>query len=337
MELVPATATAYGEVDTIILTSPGISYTFPTVDFDWPDAPDGVQATGHATFDPTTGAITAVILDNPGSGYATAPSVVIRDGTLWDPINNGGSGATATASLKITSIIVDTPGDGYITAPTVVINDPTGSGAAATAQVGAGSVTTITVTAPGTGYVTQGGIKKFVDGLPTLCIPAAGQTFADCANNNLGQHIPIAVPDTTTFSTANGFTADADYYVIAVVQHREQMNSSLPITGTLLREYVQLETPANASVSKHVALQTDLLDGTSIPTLMPDGSQAYAVDDPHYLGPIIAATKDRPVRIVFYNLLPTGAAGNLFLPVDSTLMGSGMGPMDMMAPMDRAS
>ncbi len=67
---------------------------------------------------------------------------------------------------------------------------------------------------------------------------------------------------------------------------------------------------------------------------MPDGSQAYAVDDPHFLGPIIAATKDRPVRIVFYNLLPTGVDGDLFLPVDSTLMGSGMGPMDMMAPMD---
>jgi len=33
--------------------------------------------------------------------------------------------------------------------------------------------------------------------------------------------------------------------------------------------------------------------------------------------------RDRPVRITFYNLLPTGAAGDLFLPVDSTIMGSG--------------
>ncbi len=88
-----------------------------------------------------------------------------------------------------------------------------------------------------------------------LCIPdfAKGQTYADCSNTNLGQHIPIAVADTTTFSIANGFDADADYYVIALVQHREQMSSSLPAQGTLLREYVQLETPANASWSKHVA------------------------------------------------------------------------------------
>ena len=87
---------------------------------------------------------------------------------------------------------------------------------------------------------------------------------------------------------------------------------------------MQLETPANAAVSKHIALQTDLLDGTSVPTLMPDGSQAYAIDDPHYLGPVIAATKDKPVRIVFYNLLPTGADGDLFLPVDSTPHGLGL-------------
>ncbi len=28
---------------------------------------------------------------------------------------------------------------------------------------------------------------------------------------------------------------------------------------------------------------------------------------PQWLGPIIAATKNKPVRIVFHNLLPTGA------------------------------
>ncbi|CAG0990120.1 multicopper oxidase domain-containing protein [Geobacter sp.] len=184
-----------------------------------------------------------------------------------------------------------------------------------------------------------GGIKKFQDGLPGLCdprvtAPAAGNCTD--ATNNLGQYIPLAVPDTTTFTTANGFADEADYYVIAVVQHRERMNSSLPAQGTLLREYVQLQTPANADApwNKKIPLMTDLPDGTSVPTLMPDGTPAIAVDNPHYLGPVIAATKDKPVRIVFYNLLPKDAGGNLFLPVDSTLMGSGMGPMAMMDPMN---
>ena len=110
------------------------------------------------------------------------------------------------------------------------------------------------------------------------------------------------------------------------------MNSSLPATGTLLREYVQLETPANKDLgwSKHVALQTQLVDvngvTSTVPVLMPDGTQAYGVDNPHFLGPIIVAKKDRPVRITFYNLLPKGQAGDLFLPTDSSLMGAGFGP-----------
>ena len=71
-----------------------------------------------------------------------------------------------------------------------------------------------------------------------------------------------------------------------------------------------------------------MLDGALVPT------GYFGVTPPQYLGPVIAATKNKPVRIIFRNLLPTGAGGDLFLPVDTTLMGSGMGPMDMGAPMN---
>ena len=76
-----ATATAYGGVDAVQVTAAGSGYTFPTVDFDMPLDPNGVQATGHVLID-GTGAVTGVVVDNPGSGYATAPNVVIRNGTL---------------------------------------------------------------------------------------------------------------------------------------------------------------------------------------------------------------------------------------------------------------
>ena len=55
-----------------------------------------------------------------------------------------------------------------------------------------------------------------------------------------------------------------------------------------------------------------------------DGTQAYGVDAPHYMGPAIIATRDIPVRIKFYNLLPTEAGGDLFIPVDTTVMGAGI-------------
>ena len=70
---------------------------------------------------------------------------------------------------------------------------------------------------------------------------------------------------------------------------------------------------------------------------MPDGTQAMGVDKPHQLGPTILAMGRThgiqpttgnavPVRIKFYNLLPTGTGGDLFLPVDETVAGSGQGP-----------
>ncbi|MCL5270043.1 MAG: hypothetical protein M1457_05725, partial [bacterium] len=151
-------------------------------------------------------------------------------------------------------------------------------------------------------------IRKFVDSLPGL-----GPTNA----NNLGQYVSVAVPDPTAYP-------GSDYYEIALVRYSIKMNTDLPPTD--LRSYVQLETPFNAPTSKHVALTYP--DGT--PILDTKGAQVYAYDNPQYLGASIVAQKDRPVRIKFTNYLPKGAAGDLPLPVDTTVMGAGMGPLGMM-------
>jgi FtsP/CotA-like multicopper oxidase with cupredoxin domain len=128
------------------------------------------------------------------------------------------------------------------------------------------------------------GIRKFVDGLPGL---GAANT------NNLGQYIPVAIPDKTTYP-------GSDYYEIELGEYTEQMHSDLP--PTTLRGYRQTNT-------------TD-------PT----------VSVFNYMGPMIVAQRDRPVRVKFTNSLPTGAGGDLFLPVDTTMMGAGMGP-NMAMPM----
>jgi FtsP/CotA-like multicopper oxidase with cupredoxin domain len=84
----------------------------------------------------------------------------------------------------------------------------------------------------------------------------------------------------------------SDYYEIGLTDYSQRFHSDLP--PSRLRGY------------------KDLAGG--------DGKN-------HYLGPLIIARKDRPVRIKFKNLLPTGSAGDLFLPVDKTYMGAGEGPM----------
>lgn len=150
-------------------------------------------------------------------------------------------------------------------------------------------------------------LKKFVDSLPGL-----GSANA----NNLGQYIPVAVADKASYP-------GSDYYEIALVQYTEKMHTDLP--ATTLRGYVQLETPVNAGSSKHVALKYP----NGSPILDLNGKQVFAYDVPHYLGPTISAMKNTPTRIKFTNYLPTGAGGDLFIPVDTTVMGAGMGPVDM--------
>ena len=71
-----ATATAYGGVDVVTLMDPGTAgYQLPTVDFDMPDGSDGVKATAHAVYDLTTGVISEIVVDSPGSGYLTASGI----------------------------------------------------------------------------------------------------------------------------------------------------------------------------------------------------------------------------------------------------------------------
>ncbi len=144
-------------------------------------------------------------------------------------------------------------------------------------------------------------LRKFIDSLPGL---GAGARPANSAlgASTLGQFIPIA-----TAGTLAGHPGD-DYYEIALVEYHEQLHSDLPpVTGvwpnqtggTKLRGYVQLT----------------------------QGTSSF-LTAPHYLGPLIIATKNKPVRIKFVNMLPlTASGGNLFLPVDTTIMGAGMGPL----------
>jgi len=129
-------------------------------------------------------------------------------------------------------------------------------------------------------------MRKFIDPLPVLWDPRNGAAPA--------KSVPLAVPDTLTYP-------GSDYYEIEIRQYTEKMHSDLP-NNTTLRGYVQVNNGTNV--------------GGTANTVVPAGIR--------YMGPVIVATKNRPVRIKFTNKLPTTAAGgDLFIPVDTTVMGSG--------------
>jgi len=221
----------------------------------------------------------------------------------------------------IAAVTLAAGGSGYSANPTVTIADfncsgaGCGTGATATATVSGGVITAITLTAPGSGYFAPSvtitdatgkgasasaaivapagtavgnGIRKFVDNLPGLC-GVAGQ-----GQNGLLQCIPLAVPDAT-----NPYPG-ADFYRIGLSDYTQKMHTDLP--ATKLRGYVQLNS-------------------SNTPVTLAGSAAAH-----QYLGPLILATKNRPVRIKFVNQLGLNNAGDLFIPVDTTYMGAGKGP-----------
>ena len=130
-------------------------------------------------------------------------------------------------------------------------------------------------------------IHKFVDTLPGLTAAHA---------NNLGNFIPVAKPITGVFNDGS------DYYEIGVQEYTQKVHSEL--NPTKFRGYRDLN-PAAESTTNPVT------GGTNS----------------NYLGPVIIARRDKPVRVKMFNQLPTGTAGDLFIPVDTTMMGAGVGPL----------
>ncbi|MDH4197170.1 MAG: hypothetical protein OEW05_07185, partial [Candidatus Aminicenantes bacterium] len=191
----------------------------------------------------------------------------------------------------IAGITVDAGGAGYV-APAVTITDlyGTGTGATATAVVGAtGEISAISLTTPGSEYTAPIVTITDASGSGAAATATIGGPFTGGIRKFVDPlpNLPVAVPDASSYP-------GSDYYEIELGEYNQSMHSDLP--PSRLRGYRQTNTGGPASQF-------------------------------HQLAPIIVADRDRPVRIKFTNALPTGAGGNLFLPVDPTVMGAGMGPM----------
>jgi hypothetical protein len=220
----PATAQPSGGVDSLTLAAGGAGYLIqPIVHFSAPDAAsytppghrpgncqpvrDGDRDRDHDRWHRGRGD-----RGDPGLGVQDRP----HGGHLRRARGERDAGHRR-ATIGVGRVDIVNGGAGYDSVPAVTITESVGGadkGSTATAANAAlGAVTAIAVTTAGSGYLTSG-LKKFVDTLAGL-----GPT----AKNNLGNYIPVAVPDTTTYP-------GAEDYEIGVVQYRQKFASSLPAT-----------------------------------------------------------------------------------------------------------
>jgi hypothetical protein len=108
----------------------------------------GSGATAIATLAAAGSVKNSIVINDGGSGYLEAPTVLI--------VGGGGSGAVADAAITlgvVTSITVRKGGDGYTSNPTVQISAPPSAGTQATATaVREFPIASITLTNAGSGY-----------------------------------------------------------------------------------------------------------------------------------------------------------------------------------------
>lgn len=170
----------YGAVERIIGGTGGTLYTTATVAISAPTGSDALQATATATI--SSGAITAIVITNPGRGYLANPTVTIT---------GDGSGAlapTAVLGNYISSIEITNPGTGYTTAAVTVTID--------------GDHTIAAV--PGTPAVIQGGIKINNESFYTQYFEN-GQgivgEFAAKYPGVLGNSLKVSMADAASYAT----------------------------------------------------------------------------------------------------------------------------------------
>ena len=258
------------------------------------------------------GAVPPACTDYFGSAnWANSPLPVGSVGSV--AILSGGSGYLNGGSGLIPSAPPPTPPNPY-PANSVVVEDfygaPLATGAIATATVTNGVITAVTVGAApnGSGYIApvvtitdatgSAGAGVIVSATldPTSLLTGGMHKFVNTLPTTLGG-LPVAAAELTP-SFPN-----SQYYEIALVEYAQQMHLDL-LSTTKLRGYVQVPTNSGTNTC---TVATGLI--------------------PTYLGPVIVAQKDVPVRVKFTNCLPTTAnGGNLFIPNDTTYMGAGMGP-----------
>jgi len=110
---------------------------------------NNVDGIGTATV--TTFGVSLITVTDGGTGYTTAPTVVIGAPT---GVTATGTPVVAGAGDTIGSITLVAGGSGYVTAPIVTISAPASGGttATATATIVGGAVTSFTITGGGGGY-----------------------------------------------------------------------------------------------------------------------------------------------------------------------------------------
>lgn len=184
-----------GLVNTAVtITAGGSGYLFPPILIVSAPPAGGVQARAHATI--SAGAVNAVVVDNQGAGYTSAPSITV----INDPRDTVGAGAVLTAALTgsgtIAAVLCTDPGNAVSAVPTLSFAGGGGSAGAATA-LGVYTVTSVGA-ATGLGLIAPGALPTATHTNPDvengIYVPRLGFTVQNAAASILDGGLSPTAP-----------------------------------------------------------------------------------------------------------------------------------------------
>jgi len=155
------------------------------------------------------GSVGLIAVSNPGSGYTSAPNVVISAPNDANGVQAVATATIVTGSGGIRSVFVTSGGSGYTAVPDVTIGAPNitgGTQATAVASISAGSVVSIGVVEAGSGYTSVPAVT-FSSGSATAnaVISTGGVSSVSLTNAGSG----YTSSPTITFSGGGGSGANA--------------------------------------------------------------------------------------------------------------------------------
>jgi autotransporter-associated beta strand protein len=152
----------------------------------------GTPATGHVASVDESGAITSVIIDTPGNGYTTLPTIGVTSAT--------GSGAALASDLRLDAITNSSNGSGYTTLPTVSLSGGGGTGGTLSSPLLAMTGSGVSVTNFGHGYTS----------LPTVTVSGGGSTGTVTVTNLAIDQQDVSMTPGSGYTAAPTVTVSTD-------------------------------------------------------------------------------------------------------------------------------
>jgi hypothetical protein len=249
-----------GSVQSIAIQSGGSGYTNPTI---------STTASGLTFGTPTlaTG-VTGYTINAGGSGYNSAPNVIIND-----PTGTGASAYAIVFQSGVVQVVVTNGGTGY-TNPTITFSGSVGTGAVAIASQQGGIINSIRIIHRGSGYsnppnvivaapangLTAQNLAVVQNGTIINVIPLSGGVLGYGTNYTAAPKLTIDPPPVSTTSITATITPNVSTYIssIPVTNGGLGLSSPPPITitdptGTGASAYAMMSGPSASDIVTYSA------------------------------------------------------------------------------------